>query len=315
MTRRLLLAGVLLVLIAGCGTSLPHPSTASSRPPAADAKTTSPATSPRQRAEADAASILASFVPPPGARKLSAPPGVDSGLLRHPQVFPNTPGLIDDASWWQVPGQFATELLYWEAARVPRRFTYVGTSGDLSWDWSLPPTGVLDSRWLVVTAVNDGAGGSDVRAEGEVGYLPARPAATLIAAAAVHGVVVTAVTTSSDNAKPPAPLIVTDPATVRSLVALVNGLPLGPPDIFSCPEVAGGAVRLTFLSSVGRDKVANGPGIRSAVLAVALAMASGCGGVQLTINGTQTYLSGGPTAAVQALAIAGMHWRVSESPP
>lgn len=316
--RRFLLGGALVLAIAGCGTSPPHPSTASSRPPAADAKTTSPATSPRDRAEADATSILASFVPPPGARKLRAAPTADGGTLGRPQVTSDTPDVIDDASWWQVPGQGPLAVLSWEASHVSRRFTSDGSgtgSGTAFDSWSLPPvSGVLDSRWLVVSALSDGGGGTELRAEAEVSYTPSRPAASLITAGAVHGVVVTALPGLNDRAKPPAPLIVTDPATVRSLVALVNGLPLSPPGVYSCPADTGGGVRLDFLSRVGAGK-AGAPIVRSQVLAVAVAMSSGCGGVQLTINGTRTGLGSGPTAAEQALAIAGMHWRLFSPMP
>ena len=42
--------------------------------------------------------------------------------------------------------------------------------------------------------------------------------------------------------------------------------------------------------------------------AVALASASGCGGVDLTIAGTQTGLGWGSSVAEQALAIAGLRW-------
>jgi uncharacterized protein YceK len=316
--RRLFISCAVLVAISGCGTIPLTHATASSAPPAADAKTsaakTSAATSgsPRQRAEADAASILASFVPPPGARKLSAAPSLDGGVLGHPQETPASLDFVDDASWWQFPLQFPSAVLSWEAAYVSRRFTFTGSGTGLGTtfeNWDLPPVaGVLDSRWLVVSALSDGAGGTDVRVEGEVSYTPARPAASYIPATAVHAVVVTAVPGPNDQRKPPAPLVITDPVKVRNLVALVNGLPLSLPGVYSCPAYDGGGVRLTFLAKGGEGKATNGPVIKTAVRAVALATTSGCGGVQLTIAGTQTGLGGGSSAAGQALAISGLHW-------
>jgi hypothetical protein len=328
MLRRLLIGCAFLAVISGCGTNPPHPAATSSSPHPAGTKTASPgqqaqadasrgSASPRQRAQADAASILASFVPLPGARKLSAAPSVDGGLLGHPQLTAASSDFVDDASWWQVPGQFATEVLTWETAHVSPRFTFTGSGGDDfgSDFWSLPPVaGVLDSRWLVVTAVNNGAGGTDLRVESQVAYTPARPAASYIPGTAVHAVEVTAVALNDPRKPPAAPIVVTNPVRVKKLVALVNGLPLVPPGVYHCPEGGGGAVRLTFLSSAGRDKVANGPAIRSAVVAVALATTSGCGGVQLTIAGTQTSLGGGPSAAQQALAISGLRWTLYTYP-
>jgi hypothetical protein len=140
---------------------------------------------------------------------------------------------------------------------------------------------------------------------------PARPAASYIVASAVHGVVVTAVS-GVDRDKPPAPLIITDPATIGRLVALVNGLSPFPPGVYSCPADDGAGVQLTYVSKVGAGK-AGAPITKSLVLAVALAKSAGCGGVQLTIDGTRTSLGWGPGAAQQALAISGMHWKPTMS--
>jgi hypothetical protein len=306
MLRRLFASCAVLVAISACGTSPPSLTTASSSPPAGATQ----AESPRQRANADAAAILASFVPPPGARKLASAPGAGGGVLGRIQVEQATPDLIDDAAWWQVPGQAPKAVLSWEASHVSHPFTLDswGGVGAIFDSWSLPPvSGVLNTRWLVVAVVSDGAGGTDLRVEGEVTYTPARPAGSHIPATAVHAVLVTAVPSLNDHRKPPAPLLITEPATVRKLVALVNGLPLFPPGTYSCPAGDGGGVRLTFLSKASSGK-ANGPVLKSAVLAVALATSNGCGGVDLTIAGAQTGLGWGSSAAEQALAISGLRW-------
>jgi hypothetical protein len=153
MLRRLLIGCAVLAVISGCGTNPPSPSAASSSPPAAGTKTSLAKTSagktalaktsagktalaktsagktsvgttesPRQRAEADAAALLASFVPSPGARKLAAAPGADGGVLGHPQMEQDTPDIVDDAASWQVPGQAPQAMLSWEAAHVSHRF-------------------------------------------------------------------------------------------------------------------------------------------------------------------------------------------------
>jgi hypothetical protein len=235
-----------------------------------------------------------------------------------------TPDLIDDVAWWQVPGQGPRAVLDWVAVHVSEAFT-VGSEGGVhgasteSWEL-LPITGVLNSRWLVVTAVSDGAGGSDLRVEGQVTYTPARRASSYIMAASVHSVMVTAVPGTNDRTKPPAPLLITDPSTVGRLVSLVNGLPLFPPGTYACPFDDGRGVRLTFLSkggasSGGEGSAASGPTLKTAVVAVAFASSRGCGGVSLTMAGTRTGLGWGPSPAGQALAISGMRWNLTEALP
>jgi len=296
----------------GCGTYSPARATAGSSPPAASVPPAAvdQGASSRQLAEADAAAILASFVPPPGARKLAAAPDAAAGVLGHMQLTPETPDLVDDPAWWQVPGQAPQAVLSWEASHVPRRFSASssGGVGAAFQGWSLPSTGVLDNRWLMVTVVSDGAGGTDVRAEGEDIYSPARPAWSYIPVTTARSVLVAAVPSPNDHRPPPAPLLVTDPGTVRRLVALVNGLTVPPSGVSSCPVYDGGGVRLTFLSSASGGKAANGPVLKSAVLAVAVAMNSGCGVVELTVAGARTSLGQGPSTAEQALAISGLRW-------
>jgi hypothetical protein len=316
MPRRLLaVAGCAVLALlsgSGCGTYSPARATASSSPPAASVSpaTVAQSTSSRQRAEADVAAILALFVPPPGARKLAAAPGASGGVLSQMQLKPVTPDLVDDAGWWRVPDRAPQAVLSWEASHVPRRLApgaYGGVGATFD-SWSLPSVGVLDSRWLVVTVVSDGAGGTDLRVEGEDVYSPDRPAWSYIPATAVRSVLVAAVPSPNDHRKPPAALLVTDPGTVRRLVALVNAATVPPAGARSCPAYDGGGVRLTFLSGAGGGKAANGPVLKTAVLAVALAMNSGCGGVDVTVAGAQAGLGQGPSVAEQALAISGLRW-------
>jgi hypothetical protein len=267
------------------------------------------ALSPKQRAVADASAILASFAVPPGARRLPGAPAVSGGVLGHPVQTPGTPDLVDQADWWQVPGS-PQQVLGWEAAHVPHRFSLAGsatTDGPPgtapTWAdmFSLPAIpAVLDSRQLVVQVVADGDG-TAIRVDAQVTWLPIRPAGEKVPSVA------RAVTLSQDlglNAggkKPPAPVTITDPVRVRRLAALIDGLPLPSPGVLHCPAAFGSNLVLTFRARPG------GP-----ALAVATVELSGCGGVDLTIGGRrQPALAATGSTATQILAIAGLHWKLA----
>lgn len=98
--------------------------------------------------------------------------------------------------------------------------------------------------------------------------------------------------------KPPKPTAITDPAKVRKLVALINGLSPPLPGIRNCPADFGDGLTLTFRASP------HGP-----PLAVATAELSGCQGVGLTIGGKpQPGLQGG--IGPQILQIAALPWTI-----
>jgi hypothetical protein len=87
------------------------------------------------------------------------------------------------------------------------------------------------------------------------------------------------------HVKPPKPATITDPATIKRLTALIDGLPVFPAGAYeSCPFDAGAQLVLTF--SAARA----GP-----ALAVATVKLEGCQGVELTVRGQHwnlgTYLS------------------------
>ena len=307
-------AGV-AVALSGCGTAHAPGATdpagvraGSTGVPLTSAKSpVQTAPSPRQRAVADANAIFASFVVPAGARRLSTAPTVEKGLLKTPDELPETPDVVDKAGWWIVPGA-PQSVLAWEARHLPHRFLKDGTGtgsgpGFTMWNQSesLPDVpGVLDSRGMVITAVPDGHE-TAIRVDAEVSWQPARPASEQVPAAA------RAVTISTDDGRnqgdtvPPKPVTITDPAKVRALTALVNGLWLFPPGSYSCPADFGVDLVLTFRA-----------GPRSPALAVATVGFSGCDGVDLTIDGkSQPTLAGpGTDTGPQILKIAGLPWKV-----
>jgi hypothetical protein len=298
------------IVLAGCGTA--HAPAAGGAPATTTSTTAAARQPPKQRAEADAAAILASFAVPPGATKLSAAPSAGGSALSQPVSVPGDPDLVDDASWWQAPGQ-PQQLLAWEQAHLSHRFSAAGSSSgwnghDFSYgdQFSLPAiTGVLYSRELAVEAVAAGAGQTDLRVDSQVTWIPARAAGAVVPSAT--GAVTLSLRPNVNLRTPlPGPVTITNPDKVRKLAALVDRLPLFPPGAYQCPPAVGNALVLTFRARPG------GP-----ALAVATAELSGCGEIDLAIGAKQQPELGGPddgrAVAVQALRIAGLPWQLPSS--
>jgi hypothetical protein len=307
-------AGV-AVALSGCGTAhAPGPTypasvrTGSTGVPLTSAKSPAqPTPSPYQRAVADANAIFASFVVPEGARRLSAAPTVEQGVLKTPDELPGTPDVVDKAGWWIVPGA-PRSVLAWEARHLPHRFSASGTGtgsapGFTMWNQSesLPDVpGVLDSRGMVVTAVPDGHE-TAIRVDAEVSWQPARRASETVPAAAQAVTISMDLGLNQGSRKRPNPVTITDPAKVRNLKALINGLTLFPPGMFSCPADFGDDLVLTFRA-----------GPRTPALAVATVDFAGCDVVDLTINGkSQPALAGpGTDNSPRILRTAGLSWKI-----
>jgi len=254
---------------------------------------------PRERAVADAAAILKAFVVPPGARRLPKAPDA----LKIPITTLVSTTRVDDVSFWQAPGQ-PQAVLAWEQAHLPRRFTPGDQDfGPPSWDrtFSLSPIpGVLNARELVVEVTAAGDGQTTIRVDAQVSWQPPRPASERMPAAA-RVVTITQLPCLDPHARrPPAPVIITDPAVVRRLATLVDSLQLstigpGAP----CPAPAGGGIRLTFRTR------ADGP-----PLAVAQGPAA-CGTVQFSVRSKrQPALQITDSFIAQVLKLTGLHWTV-----
>ena len=132
----------------------------------------------------------------------------------------------------------------------PRAGTGTGLGRGFATTWyqmfSLPDVpGVLDSRELVVEVVQDGDK-TAIRVDAQVAWQPARPASEKVPAAAKAVTISMDLGLNQGGKKPPKPVTITDPAKVRALTALINGLALFPPGAFSCPADFGDDLVLTF---------------------------------------------------------------------
>jgi hypothetical protein len=300
-----LAAACAVAVLSACGSQVAGQS-------AGTAGTTVHTASPRQRADADAARIIAGFPRP--ARAVRTGP---IASLTVPGEGPEaTPDVATATRWWRVPGR-PQSVLAWIAAHLPAGFTAAGSgsggympspSVTLPQSWThvfalAPVPGVLTHRLLVVLAVPY-RGQTALRTDAQVTWLPPRPAAERIPPG-VRAVAVTPVFGLNPDARRDRldhAFTVTGPATVARIVALADALAVYPPGVRSCPADFGGAMRLAFLARAG------GP-----VLARFTAAYGGCGAVSVSIGGQNRPALSDWTAAGQlfqdrVLAIAGVRW-------
>jgi hypothetical protein len=314
-TASLALCAVAALALSGCGTVVNAQAadptgqpTGSTKVPVTSATSPArPSPTPKQRAVADADSILASFAVPKGARRLSAAPSVGKGALQSPAQTPSSPDLVDKAEWWIAPGA-PQSVLAWEVRHVSHRFSTAGSGhgygpGFATWSqvFALPDIpAVVDSRELVVEVVQDGDK-TAIRVDAQVTWQPARPASEKVPAAAKAVTISMKPGLNQGGRKPPRPVTITDRARVSALKALINGLPPFPPGMYSCPADFGDGLVLTFRA---------GPG--TPALAVATVDLAGCDGMYLTIGGkAQPALAGpGTDSGPAILKTAGLSWKI-----
>ncbi|MCW2930198.1 MAG: hypothetical protein JWM19_1160 [Actinomycetia bacterium] len=256
----------------------------------------------QQQAAADASAILASFVPPPGATRVaSAPPILGGWQLDGPSSTIVSSSLADHVAWWVAPGQ-PQQVLAWEVAHLPRRFTPGDTSEDGTHRdemFSLPPVpGVLLDRELIVEVAGDRGGKTGIRVDGQVAWQPPRPATDLVPATA-RVVTLSEVAVDDPHPKVPAPVTITNANVAWRIAALANGLPLSTMGGASCPAPMGNELMLTFRASAGGPVLATaqGPG--------------DCNMVQFTLDGQlEPVLQGTGSFTQDVLAAAGLRWAV-----
>jgi hypothetical protein len=300
-TANRLLGASLILAIALAGCAVAHSSATGASPAATTSASPAAAASqsPKQRAEADAAAILAGFVVPPGARKLPGPPTGQASQMKNITGSSASPNWIDKTGFWQVKGD-PRPVLAWTASHVGRSHTTGGLITNFPvpgrpetvWelDYALPPVpAVEDTRELTVEVADAGNGQTAIRVDAQVTWLPAREASQMVPAAAT-AVTLSVIPDPNLNRKPPRPVTVTSPAAVRRITAMVNSLPVFPPGPRECGPGGVAALVLTFLGAP-----------QGRVLATAYVSTEGCEpvffavGSQKIINDTRTWNAPGVT--------------------
>jgi hypothetical protein len=240
-------------------------------------------------------------------------------VLRHPPFISGDPDIVSAVSWWYVPDS-AQALLSYESTHLPRDFKWgqqggVGSvaatsvighpvpggtrpskgSGYGAWYESWAPPGGTTA--LMVEIAAPGNGPAYVRVQASASWIPARPASERVPAGA-SVVVITAQPNMNKPHDVPGPVTVTDPAKVRQIVALTNGLNLDSGVLRYCPMETGQGITVTFLARLG------GP-----ALATASEQVPTCGTVSFVIGGErQPALSDRGSFTPDVLKIAGVKW-------
>jgi hypothetical protein len=245
--RRLLIACIAAVVAATLAATV---SAAPSQPTPTFARN-------ERAARLDANRLLASLQLPAGAIRLSAEPSGDRGWLK-PLSAPLPAGAhFDVHAWWQVPGNDDSTIEYVEEhppAGAMQSATGSGVDGQssdrsVSFSWPAVP-GVLRVRTLTVTATSLQGNVTGVLAEAASDWIVPRPAGEKIPAG-VHEIEITG---AKLNGPTTVSLSVTNPATVRRIVSLIDAMPVAQPITIACPiALAAGArvITLTFRAHAG----------------------------------------------------------------
>lgn len=265
-----------------------------------------------------AGSLQCEFAVPPGARRLAHVPDAGDGFLKQSLPQPGLPYQVNRVRFWQVPGS-PVGVLSWEKRHLPHALTAGGTGlGSMrgvtvEWDASYglpavhgqsPRGGQIGPRTMTIYAVDAGNGRADIEMQVSVGWIPPRPAADVVPPAA-RAVTIAVQPDTNLHLTRPAPVTVTDPAAVRRITALVNGLPLAPPGVgYHCPFDGFARLTLTFRARPGTP-----------ALSVAVADLEGCQWVSFSIGGRQQPslgpVNGGRAFAVFVARVAGLPWNLS----
>jgi hypothetical protein len=265
-----------------------------------------------------AGSLGCDFAVPPGARRLAHVPDAGDGFLKQSLPQPGLPYEVDRVQFWQAPGS-PQGVLAWEKRHLPQALapsgSGLGSLRGVTVEWQdsyglpavpgqAPRNGQIDSRTMTTFAVDAGNGRADIEVLVSVGWIPPRPAAEVVPPAA-QVVTIAVLPDINLHVTAPAPVTIADPAQLRRIVALVDGLPLSPPGDFSCPVDGFARLVLTFRAQPG------GP-----ALAVAEPDLEGCQQVSFTVGGKpQPSLGpagGGLSFAASVARIAGLPWNLSK---
>jgi hypothetical protein len=134
-----------------------------------------PAASPQHRdaAEVELQRLLSSARVPPDARRVATPP---SAQLDQPPLTVGSPDLLTSHSLWEVDMPLAATFA-WIDAHPPRGLSFAGAGGGPGMDldqWAAPNSAAYTVATLIVEIAAVGKS-TEIRADAEVIWLPAKP--------------------------------------------------------------------------------------------------------------------------------------------
>lgn len=249
----------------------------------------------RARARRDTQRILGMLQLPPGAMRSATVPAGSDGALNHPAQVSAGAQQVDAHAFWVLAGTPSTVMAYVRAhppARGTLSFSASGNTGFLAEGFGFRPvTGVLSSRQLMVSAAPLADGMVGVRADGQDIWVTPRPAWDRVPAGVASILITPSVNGAVSGVK-----TVTSTADIRTIVRLVNRLPLFPKGAFSCPAGFAETVQLQFSSASG------------AVLASALESPTGCASVTLSVGSRRgPVLSDNPSVSAELQRLGLLH--------
>jgi hypothetical protein len=234
-------------------------------------------------ARAAAASVLAAFVPPPGAIALPGEPVGDEGKLGRRYEFGYELGpanVLEQTAWWRVPGT-PQQARQYVLAHQPSGVVGVGFpplgADKFRVAFDLPGTPRLTGGMkLVVQGTQLPGGVTGLRVDAQGVWLTPRPASEVIPLGNTLLLLTTADSRSPEYAPRQRLIAVTDRRRIERVATLLNNLPVVQPyrGVMSCPHGFGVELRLGFHR-------------RHAVQPTAAAtwVLDPCGSVQMVIGG------------------------------
>ncbi len=210
----------------------------------------SPASNKRAAAR-DAQTLLARLQLPAGASRSEAEPSGDGGHLKPTPSLNATSARSDDHAWWLVPGSPDAAVAFIKS-HPPSGSTLDGTGAmyaggtlvDQSADFAWPAIPrVLGERELAVTVMALADGETGLLAQSQSNWIVPRPRTERIPAA-THEI---DISSALVNGPTTVALSVTGEAKVRSIVALLDSMPIVQPAVYHCPALIGTGARLIGL--------------------------------------------------------------------
>ncbi|WP_157597241.1 hypothetical protein [Streptacidiphilus rugosus] len=241
-------------LLAGCASS------PSSPPPSLSVRPTDVGRTAPVVAGNAAAQLLADFLPPPGAVRLSGEPSGAPRPVDRPAMSPTADQLQIATSWWSVTGT-PEQAQTWFAAHGPAGSTPGGSADGtgvggvvaLTRSFTLPDQAGYQERTLMMTAVAFHRA-TLLRVDAMEVHVGVRSAHDRIPAGVVRLVV-----RATTAAAPESVVLrtVTDAGTIRQVAAMTDALPLLAPGVRNCPNDRGGTLRLDFYTAASTAPAAS----------------------------------------------------------
>lgn len=214
-------------------------------------------------ARAQARSLLSTLRLPPGSARSATEPADDDGQLAPDPAEQVPPGpssapygrtSIEVAyGWWTVPAT-ARQVVAFLQRFPPRAETsaddnvdFADSSGPLLVSFQWPAVADLfGGRQLTLSILELPSGDTAVLAYASVGFISPRGDTEQIPSDAGELIVTTAIL-SPHTFTQRRPIVVTSPARIRKVAALLNGLPLNDHSTFDCNSFGGVAARVSLV--------------------------------------------------------------------